>query len=96
VCRRPIASPRTSRDIHGQRDPRLFTQQPVAAIGSPGLRFRALRHTRNTIAARTAASIRELMARMGDDSAQAAIYQHAAAEADRAKRPAMNAAIRQP
>jgi hypothetical protein len=57
----------------------------VQSIGAPGSYFHDLRHTGNTIAARTGASTRELMARMGHDSAQAAIvYQHAAAEADRA------------
>jgi integrase len=58
--------------------------ETVAAIGAPGLHFHDLRHTGNTIAARAGASTRELMARMGHDSSQAAIlYQHATSEADR-------------
>ena len=50
------------------------------------LRLHDLRHTGNTtLAAATGASTKELMARMGHASAQAAlIYQHATAERDRA------------
>jgi integrase len=67
----------------------------VAAIGVPGLHFHDLRHTGNTIAARTGASTKELMARMGHDSSQAAlIYQHATAGADRAIAEAVNAAVK--
>jgi integrase len=59
--------------------------EAVAAIGASGLHFHDLRHTGNTIAARASASTRELTARMGHDSSQAAIiYQHATAEVDRA------------
>ncbi|MFB9906816.1 tyrosine-type recombinase/integrase [Allokutzneria oryzae] len=55
----------------------------VAAIGVPHLHFHDLRHTGNTLAARTKASTRDLMARMGHDSPRAAmIYQHATSEAD--------------
>jgi integrase len=69
--------------------------QTVAAIGSPGLHFHDLRHAGNTIAARTGASTRELMARMGHDSSQAAIiYQHATAEADRAIAQAVDKALK--
>lgn len=57
----------------------------VGRIGQPHLHFHDLRHTGNTLAAPTGASTRDLMARMGHDSSQAAlIYQHATAEADRA------------
>ncbi|WP_233513378.1 tyrosine-type recombinase/integrase [Micromonospora craterilacus] len=67
----------------------------VARIGQPDLHFHDLRHTGNTLAARTGASIRELMARMGHDSPQAAlIYQHATAEADRAIAHALHEAVR--
>ncbi|GAA4453069.1 tyrosine-type recombinase/integrase [Phytohabitans houttuyneae] len=67
----------------------------VAAIGAAGLHFHDLRHTGNTLAARTGASTKELMARMGHDSAQAAlIYQHATAEADRAIAEAVNDAVK--
>lgn len=57
----------------------------ASAIGAPALHFHDLRHSGNTFAARTGASLRDLMARMGHDSPQAAmIYQHASSEADRA------------
>jgi len=67
----------------------------VASVGVPGLHFHDLRHTGNTLAAQTGASTRDLMARMGHDSAQAAlIYQHATSEADRAIAKALGAAVR--
>jgi integrase len=69
--------------------------ESVAKLGMPGLHFHDLRHTGNTLAARTGASTRELMARMGHDSPQAAlIYQHATAEADRAIAQAVDNAVR--
>jgi len=50
-----------------------------------GLHFHDLRHTGNTLAAGTGASLRDLMTRMGHTSARAAlIYQHARSERDRA------------
>jgi integrase len=53
--------------------------------GVPQLRLHDLRHTGNTLAAATGASTKELMARMGHASSQAAlIYQHATADRDRA------------
>ena len=53
-------------------------------IGIPGLHFHDLRHTGNTLAAGSGASLRDLMERMGHDSVRAAmIYQHSTAEADR-------------
>jgi integrase len=56
-----------------------------------GLRFHDLRHTGNTLAASTGASLRELMSRMGHASSRAAlIYQHATAERDRTIADAMN------
>jgi integrase len=55
----------------------------VADLGFAGLHFHDLRHTGNTLAARSGVSTRDLMARMGHDSVRAAIiYQHATAEAD--------------
>jgi integrase len=55
------------------------------AADVPTLRFHDLRHVGNTLASNTGASLRELMARMGHASPQAAlIYQHATAERDRA------------
>jgi integrase len=63
----------------------------VAAVGVPGLHFHDLRHTGNTLAAKTGTSLRDLMTRMGHDSPRAAlIYQHATAGADRAIADAMN------
>jgi integrase len=51
--------------------------------GLPGLHLHDLRHTGNTMAAATGASLRELMERMGHTSARAAlIYQHATRERD--------------
>ncbi|MGC4745029.1 tyrosine-type recombinase/integrase [Micromonospora sp. DT201] len=67
----------------------------VGKLNVPGLHFHDLRHTGNTIAARTGASTRELMARMGHDSSQAAmIYQHATSEADRAIAQAVSDAVK--
>lgn len=55
----------------------------VGKVGVPGLHFHDLRHTGNMLAA-PGASLADLKARMGHDSARAAmIYQHATAEADR-------------
>jgi integrase len=52
-------------------------------IGMPGLHFHDLRHTGNTLAAQAGASLADLKARMGHDSARAAmIYQHATSKAD--------------
>jgi integrase len=69
----------------------------VATIGAPGLHFHDLRHTGNTHAAATGASLRDLMDlmdRMGRDSARAAlIYQHKTAAAGRAIADALSAQI---
>lgn len=55
----------------------------ATATGVPHLHFHDLRHTGNTLAARTKTSTKDLMARMGHDSPRAAlIYQHATSEAD--------------
>ncbi|MER7503530.1 tyrosine-type recombinase/integrase [Nonomuraea pusilla] len=63
-------------------------------IGFPGLHFHDLRHTGNTIAASSGASLKDLMQRMGHDSVRAAlIYQHSTAEADRKIADAMNSKI---
>jgi integrase len=68
--------------------------QTVEAIGVPGLHFHDLRHTGNTHAAATGASLRDLMDRMGHDSARAAlIYQHKTVAAGRAIADALNAQI---
>jgi integrase len=56
----------------------------VAKLGVAGLHFHDLRHTGNHFAARSGASTKELMARMGHDDMRAAlIYQRATSEADR-------------
>ncbi|MET8160392.1 site-specific integrase [Sphaerisporangium sp. NPDC005289] len=63
-------------------------------IGFPGLHFHDLRHTGNTLAAGSGASLRDLMERMGHDSVRAAmIYQHSTAEADRKIADAMDGKI---
>jgi integrase len=54
------------------------------AVGMAGLRAHDLRHTAGTLAARTGATTKELMARLGHASPRAAmIYQHATDERDR-------------
>ena len=59
-------------------------QRATARAGVEGLHFHDLRHSGNTLAAATGASLRELMARMGHASVRAAlIYQHATADRDR-------------
>jgi integrase len=69
-------------------------REAVDSVGAPMLHFHDLRHTGNTFAARTGASLRDLMARMGHDSAHAAmIYQHATSEADHAIAEAVDAAL---
>jgi integrase len=68
--------------------------QAVDAIGVPGLHFRYLRHTGNSLAAETGASLRDLMDRMGHDSVRAAlIYQHKTTAAGRAIADALSAQI---
>ncbi len=65
----------------------------VSKIGIPGLHFHDLRHTGNMLAA-PGASLADLKARMGHDSARAAmIYQHATAEADQAIADALDKRI---
>jgi integrase len=67
---------------------------PVATIGAPGLHFHDFRHTGNTESARTGASTKDLMVRMGHDSPRAALkYQHATAQADKAIADALSAAV---
>ena len=53
-------------------------------VGLAGMRFHDLRHSAGTLAARTGATTKELMARLGHASPRAAmIYQHAADDRDR-------------
>lgn len=65
-----------------------FTRVWAAALKNAklsGFHFHDLRHTRNTLAAQSGATLRDLMTRMGHSSARAAlIYQHTALERDRA------------
>jgi integrase len=64
--------------------------------GVRGLRFHDLRHTAVTLAARTGATTKELMARLGHSSANAAlIYQHASADRDRSIADGLSAMVRQ-
>ena len=57
---------------------------PVAsAVGLEDLRFHDLRHTAGTLAARTGATTKELMVRLGHSSPNASlVYQHASADRD--------------
>jgi integrase len=53
-------------------------------VGLDGLRFHDLRHTAGTLTARTGATTKEIMARLGHASPQAAmVYQHATRDRDR-------------
>ncbi|WP_328990058.1 site-specific integrase [Kribbella sp. NBC_01245] len=73
---------------------KLGWSKAAEAVGAKGLHFHDLRHTGNTFAAQSGASTKDLMARMGQDSMNAAIiYQHATRQADGAIAAAMNDAI---
>lgn len=67
----------------------------VKAVGLPdGFHFHDLRHTGNQLAARSGASTRELMRRMGHSSVRAAlIYQHATDDRDQEIAKAINSLI---
>jgi integrase len=66
----------------------------VAAAGLPGFHFHDLRHTGNTLASRTGASLADLMARTRRSSTRAAlIYQHAVQEQDQEIASALSAQI---
>jgi integrase len=67
----------------------------LAELGLAGLHFHDLRHTGNTLAAQSGASLADLKARMGQDSDRAAlIYQHATRGADRKIADALDARIK--
>ncbi|MFY1618598.1 tyrosine-type recombinase/integrase [Micromonospora sp. WMMD736] len=71
-------------------------RESVAAAGLPGFHFHDLRHTGNTLAFRTGASLADLMARMGHASTRAAmIYQHTAGERDEHIADALSSQIKQ-
>ena len=57
---------------------------PIAMdVGLEDLRFHDLRHTAGTLAARTGATTKELMVRLGHSSPNASlVYQHASADRD--------------
>jgi integrase len=66
----------------------------LAEAELPAVHFHDLRHTGNTLAAGSGASLRELMARMGHASTRAAvIYQHASVQRDRAIAASLNTVI---
>jgi integrase len=65
------------------------------SVGMSGFRFHDLRHTGNTLAAASGASLKELMTRMGHASPRAAlIYQHATENRDEAIAAALSETIR--
>lgn len=69
-------------------------REATKAADVPTLRFHDLRHVGNTLASITGANLRELMARMGHASPQAALlYQYATAERERAIADALGAMI---
>lgn len=76
-----------------------FTKIWAKAIkksGLPAIHVHDLRHTGNTLAAMTGASLKELMARMGHSSTKAAmIYLHAAKDRDRAIADALGEIVKQ-
>jgi integrase len=66
----------------------------TTAAGIPGLHFHDLRHTGNTWAAETGATLRDLMDRMGHATTRAAlIYLHKSAGRDRAIADALSKMI---
>jgi integrase len=68
--------------------------QALADMGLAALHFHDLRHTGNTLAAQSGASLADLKARMGHDSDRAAlIYQHATRDADRKIADALDARV---
>lgn len=68
----------------------------LAEVGLQGVRFHDLRHTGNTLAAATGASLADLMARMGHASTEAALrYQHATRVADTALASALSDLVEQ-
>lgn len=62
---------------------RVSWRTVVTRVGVPNLHFHDLRHTGNTLAASSGASLRDLVIRMGHDGMRAAlIYQHGTSNAD--------------
>ncbi|WP_433498915.1 site-specific integrase [Sphaerimonospora sp. CA-214678] len=68
--------------------------EALKEMGLAGLHFHDLRHTGNTLAAQSGASLADLKARMGHDSDRAAlIYQHATRDADQRIADALSARV---
>lgn len=74
---------------------KLGWSEALEKINAPGLHFHDLRHTGNTLAAKTpGTSTKDLMVRMGQDSMNAAIiYQHGSRESDAAIAAALDMMI---
>lgn len=69
--------------------------EALKEMGLQGVHFHDLRHTGNTLAAQSGASLADLKARMGHDSDRAAlIYQHATRDADQRIADALDARVR--
>ncbi|WP_327088461.1 tyrosine-type recombinase/integrase [Nonomuraea sp. NBC_01738] len=69
--------------------------EALKEMGLTGLHFHDLRHTGNTLAAQSGASLADLKARMGHDSDRAAlIYQHATRDADQKIADALSARVK--
>src|SRR4051794_31274515 len=69
----------------GNFNPTVGWSQIRQQLGVPNLHLHDLRHTGNTLAVQSGASLRDLMARMGHDSPAAAlIYQHSRRVSDEA------------
>lgn len=69
--------------------------EALKEMGLQGVHFHDLRHTGNTLAAQSGASLADLKARMGHDSDRAAlIYQHATRHADQRIADALDARVR--
>jgi integrase len=67
-----------------------------AAMGMPELHFHDLRHTGGTLSAASGATLKELMARLGQSSVRAAmISQHATRDRDQAIAKALGAFVRE-
>ena len=78
----------------GNFNPAVGWRQAREQIGVPKLHLHDLRHTGNTLAAQSGASLRDLMTRMGHDSPAAAlIYQHSSRVADEAIAAALDARL---
>ena len=76
----------------GNFNPAVRWREVREQIGVPNLHLHDLRHTGNTLAAQSGASLRDLMTRMGSPAA-ALIYQHSSRVADEAIAAALNARL---